>query len=134
MQRLDDPMVSCYDSGHLLDTCSLCEGLQRWLSNDGIGVTVQGVDALNHGLDQFLRRLIRPCVDLSRVRSSGRRISKINGNFAGRMSGLQQPNLGHCTTLQDLVVVVRSDPHLLGTNCPTQIEKIQTMSFGEWVI
>lgn len=131
MRRLDDPMVSCYDSGHLLDTGSLCEGLQRRLNDDGIGVTVQGVDALNHGLDEFLRRLIKPCMDLSRVRSSGRRISKSNGNFAARVSGLQQPNHGDWTTLQDFAVVVRSDPHLLGTNWPTQIEKIQTISFGE---
>uniref|UniRef100_A0A0A9U678 Uncharacterized protein n=1 Tax=Arundo donax TaxID=35708 RepID=A0A0A9U678_ARUDO len=130
MRRMDDPMVSCYDSGHLLDTSSLCEGLQRRLHNEGIGVTPHSVDALNRGLDEFLRRLIKPCMDLSRVRSSSRRISKISEKFAGRMNGLQQPNQGHCATLQDITVAVQSDPHLLGANWPTQIEKIQTMSLG----
>ncbi|XP_062212491.1 uncharacterized protein LOC133913375 [Phragmites australis] len=130
MRRIDDPMVSCYDSGHLLDTGSLCEGLQRRLHSDGIGVTAQGVDALNCGLDEFLRRLIKPCMDLSRVRSSSRRISKVGEKFAVRMNGLQQPNQGHCTTLQDFAVAVQSDPHMLGTNWSTQIEKIQTMSLG----
>ncbi|XP_062214501.1 uncharacterized protein LOC133915376 [Phragmites australis] len=128
--RMDDPMVSCYDSGHFLDTGSLCEGLQRRLHSDGIGVTVQGVDALNRGLDEFLRRLIKPCLDLSRVRSSSRRISKVGEKFVGRKNGLQQPNQGNCTTLQDFAVAVQSDPHLLGANWSTQIEKIQTMSLG----
>jgi hypothetical protein len=129
-RRLDDPVASCYDSGHLLDTSSLCEGLQRRLHSNGTGVTVQAVDALNRGLDEFLRRLIKPCVDLSRVRASSRRISKANERFAGRMNSLQQPNQGQCTTLQDFAVAVQSNPRLLGPNWPTQIEKIQTMSFG----
>ncbi|CAL4944537.1 unnamed protein product [Urochloa decumbens] len=127
---MDDPKASCYDSGHLLDTATLCEGLQRRLHSDGIGVTIQGVDALNRGLDEFLRRLIKPCIDLSRVRASSRRISKVNEKFAGRMNVLPQPSLGHCTTLQDFAVAVQSDPQSLGPNLPTQIEKIQTMSFG----
>jgi hypothetical protein len=129
-RELDDSVVSCYDSGHLLDTGSLCEGLQRWLYSNGTGVTVQAVDALNRGLDELLRRLIKPTVDLSRVRASSRRISKVNQKFAGRMNSLQHPNQGQCTTLQDFAVAVQSDPHLLGPNCPTQIEKIQAMSFG----
>ncbi|KAL6636867.1 hypothetical protein ACP70R_024439 [Stipagrostis hirtigluma subsp. patula] len=130
MQRMDDPMSSCYDSGHLLDTGSLCEGLRRRLHIGGTGITLQGVDALNRGLDEFLRRLIKPCMDLSRVRSSSRRISKVDENFAARMNGSQQPNWGHCTTLQDFAVAVQSDPHLLGAKGPMLMEKIQTMSFG----
>ncbi|TVU44905.1 hypothetical protein EJB05_04368, partial [Eragrostis curvula] len=130
MRRMDDPMPSCYDSGHLLDTGTLREGLQRRLHNDGIGFSVQGVEALNRGLDEFLRRLIRPCMDLSRVRSSSRIISKVNEKFAARMNGLRHPNQGHYTTLQDFAVAVQSDPHLLGANWSTQIEKIQTMSLG----
>ncbi|XP_066330888.1 uncharacterized protein [Miscanthus floridulus] len=129
-RRLDDPVASYYDSGHLLDTSSLCEGLQRRLHSNGTGVTVQAVDALNRGLDELLRRLIKPCVDLSRVRASSRRISKVNERFVGRMNSLQEPNQGHCTTLQDFAVAVQSDPRLLGPNWPTQIEKIQSMSFG----
>ncbi|EER90837.1 hypothetical protein BDA96_01G083200 [Sorghum bicolor] len=129
-RRLDDPVASCYDSGHLLDTSSLCEGLQRRLHSNGTGVTVQAIDALNRGLDEFLRRLIKPGVDLSRVRASSRRNSKANERFAGRMNSLQQSNQGQCTTLQDFAVAVQSDPRLLGPNWPTQIEKIQSMSFG----
>ena len=129
-RRMDDPKASCYDSRYLLDTATLCEGLQRRLHSDGMGVTVQGADALNRGLDEFLRRLIKPCMDLSRVRASSRRIGKVNEKFAGRMNGLQQQNLGQCTTLQDFAVAVQADPHSLGPNWPTQIEKIQTMSFG----
>lgn len=129
--RLDDPMVSCYDSHHLLDTGSLFKGLQRRLESDGIGVSVQGVEVLNRGLDEFLRRLIKPCMELSRSRSSGRRVTKGNAMFAARMNGLQQANHGHCTTLQDFAVAMESDPHLLGTNWPTQLEKIQATSFGE---
>jgi len=129
-RRMDDPKASCYDSGYLLDTATLCEGLQRRLHSDGMGVTVQGADALNRGLDEFLRRLIKPCMDLSRVRASSRRIGKVNEKFAGRMNGLQQQNLGQCTTLQDVAVAVQADPRSLGPNWPTQIEKIQTMSFG----
>jgi hypothetical protein len=127
---MDDPTPSCYDSGHLLDTTTLCDGLKRRLHSDGIGMTVQGVDALNRGLDEFLRRLIKPCMDLSRVRASSRRIGKVNEKFTGRMNGLQQPNPGYSTTLQDFAVAVQSDPRSLGPNWPTQIEKMQTMSFG----
>ncbi|GJM96716.1 hypothetical protein PR202_ga13578 [Eleusine coracana subsp. coracana] len=129
-RRMDDSMPSCYDFGHLLDTGTLFEGLQRRLHSNGIGVTAQGVDALNRGLDEFLRRLMKPCMDLSRVRSSSRIISKVNEKFAARMNGLRQPNQGHCTALQDFAVAVQSDPHLLGPNWSTQLEKIQTMSFG----
>lgn len=128
--RMGDPMSSCYDSAHLLDTGALREALQRRMHADGVGVTVQAVDALNRGLDEFLQRLIKPCMDLSRVRASSRRISKANEKFAGRINAVQQPNQGHCTTLQDFVVAMQSDPRLLGPDWPTQIEKIQTMSFG----
>ncbi|PWZ52615.1 hypothetical protein Zm00014a_026967 [Zea mays] len=129
-RRLDDPLVSCYDCGHLLDTGSLCEDLQRRLHSTSTGVTVQAVDALNRGLDELLRRLIKPCMDLSRVRASSRRISKVNEKVAGRVNSLQQLNQGPRTTLQDFAVAVQSDPHLLGPNWPTQIEKVQAMSFG----
>ncbi|KAJ1293482.1 hypothetical protein BS78_01G071400 [Paspalum vaginatum] len=129
-RRMDDPVASCYDSAHLLDTGALCEALQRRLHSDGVGVTVHAVDALNRGLDGFLQRLIKPCMDLSRVRASSRRISKVNERFAGRMNALQQPNQGHCTTLQDFAVAMQSDPCSLGPNWPTQMEKIQAMSFG----
>ncbi|KAG8098277.1 hypothetical protein GUJ93_ZPchr0013g34723 [Zizania palustris] len=130
-QRLDDPMVSCYDSCHLLDSGSLCKGLQCQLENDGIGVTIQGADVLNRGLDEFLRRLIKPCMDLSRARSNGRRVGKGNGLFAARTNGLQQTNHDHYATLQDFAVAMQSDPHLLGTNWPIQIEKIRSRLFGE---
>uniref|UniRef100_A0A0D9VZC5 Uncharacterized protein n=1 Tax=Leersia perrieri TaxID=77586 RepID=A0A0D9VZC5_9ORYZ len=135
-RRLDDPMVSCYESGHLLDTGSLFKGLQRRLESDGIGVTAEGVEVLNRGLDEFLRRLIKPCIELSRARSSGRRVSKGNAMFAARTNGLQQTNHGHCTTLQDFTVAMESDPHLLGTNWSTQLEKIQAMSsdYGKYCL
>jgi hypothetical protein len=129
-RQMDDPMPSCYDAGYLLDTCTLREGLQRRLHNESIGVSGQGAEALNRALDEFLRRLIKPCLDLSRVRSSSRIIGKVNEKFAARMNGLRQPNQSHCTTLQDLAVVVQSDPHLFGANWSTQMEKIQTMSLG----
>ncbi|KAL6894013.1 hypothetical protein ACP4OV_008111 [Aristida adscensionis] len=127
-RRMDGPMDLCYDSGHLLDTGSLCEGLRRRLQNGGIGITAQSVDALNRGLDEFLRRLIKPCMDLSRVRSSSRIISKADERFTARINGLHKPNQRHCTTLQDFAVAVQSNPHLLGANWPVLTEKIQTMS------
>ncbi|WVZ60667.1 hypothetical protein U9M48_010658, partial [Paspalum notatum var. saurae] len=130
MRRTNDPEALCYDSTHLLDTGALCEALQKRLHSDGVGVTVHAAEALNRGLDEFLRRLIKPCMDLSRVRASSRRIGKVNERFAGRMNALQQPNQGHCTTLQDFAVAMQSDPRSLGPNWPTLMEKIQTMSFG----
>jgi hypothetical protein len=129
-RRMDYPMPLCYDSGHLLDTGTLCEGLQRRLHIEGIGLSVQGVEALNRGLDKFLRRLIKPAMDLSRVRSSGKIIRKVNEKFAARMNGLRHPNQGHCTTLQDFAVAMQSDPHLLGAIWSTHFEKIQTTPLG----
>ncbi|XP_073006334.1 uncharacterized protein [Typha latifolia] len=127
---------SCCSTSELPDSRSLCKQLERKFEAEGLGVSLECANVLNFGLDAFLRRLIRPCMDLGKARCTNRRTPRANGMIMGGMNGVLQDRhvgLNQCyhASLQDFQVAMESKPQLLGGDWPVQLEKISLRSLEE---
>lgn len=100
---------TCYSSGELPDSISLKKKLEDDLSitEEGLEVSVGFANSLNAGLDVFLKRLIKPCLELAASRSSSR------GEVCSSAS-----------SLVDFQVAMESNPSILGENWSAKLEKI----------
>ncbi|GFP88622.1 hypothetical protein PHJA_001005900 [Phtheirospermum japonicum] len=97
-----DLRESCENRGELPDTRSLWGRLEKKLAVEGLGVSLECADLLNNGLDVFLKRLIEPCIGISKSRLS------------------RPTNL----SMVDFRVAMESNPRVLGEDWSIQLEKI----------
>ncbi|PWA39949.1 Transcriptional coactivator Hfi1/Transcriptional adapter 1 [Artemisia annua] len=63
---------SCHYSGHLPVTSLLKSRVKHKLKTEGLDISTDCVNLLNNGLDCFLKRVIKPSLELARSRSSRR--------------------------------------------------------------
>ncbi|XP_071711985.1 uncharacterized protein [Rutidosis leptorrhynchoides] len=61
---------TCYYSGYLPATSLLDNRLKNSLKTKGLDISMDCVDVLNNGLDSFLKRVIKPSLELTRSRLS----------------------------------------------------------------
>ncbi|KAK9749568.1 hypothetical protein RND81_02G135100 [Saponaria officinalis] len=88
---------TCLGNGELPDTGSLKRQLDQKLEKDGMKVSVDCVNLLNNGLDTFLKRLIKPSLELASSRVG---------------------------TLLDFRTALELEPQVLGEDWPVQLEKV----------
>ncbi|XP_010906278.1 uncharacterized protein [Elaeis guineensis] len=127
--HLSNPYVpeSCHGSSELPDTRSLRKQLEHKLEVEGLGLSVDCTNLLNIGLDAFLKRLIKPCMDLARARCSNRR--QTNGRIFPGINGMRQgeqvqgSNQCYYVSLLDFRVAMELNSQLLGGDWPQQLEK-----------
>lgn len=123
-------LETCHTSYELPDIRALKKRLEAKLEHHGLSISVDCVNLLNHGLDEYLKRLIRPSVDLARSRCNSGNMSRVNDNFDSNMKGIwltehvQKAHQSHSASLLDFKVAMESNPQLLGGDWPTQLEKI----------
>ncbi|XP_010444651.1 PREDICTED: uncharacterized protein LOC104727283 [Camelina sativa] len=101
----------CYSSGELPDSVSLKKKLEDGLGimEEGLEVSVGFSNLLNAGLDVFLKRLIKPCLELAASRSRSSQGEVYSSAFS----------------LVDLQVAMELNPSLLGEDWPAKLEKIR---------
>ncbi|XP_010484500.1 PREDICTED: uncharacterized protein LOC104762811 [Camelina sativa] len=101
----------CYSSGELPDSVSLKKKLEDGLGimEEGLEVSVGFSNLLNAGLDVFLKRLIKPCLELAASRSRSSQGEVYSSAFS----------------LVDLQVAMELNPSLLGEDWPEKLEKIR---------
>ncbi|KAG8388188.1 hypothetical protein BUALT_Bualt02G0099800 [Buddleja alternifolia] len=138
----------------LLDSLTLREQMEQIATSQGLeGVSVDCANILNHGLDSYLRGLIRSCIQLVGARS-GHELTDNNNNthkqltymkpINGVKPGFQyqmqnsvkplevQERRTHCPiSLQDFRVAMELNPSQLGEDWPLLLEKICTNAFEE---
>lgn len=121
---------TCHTSCELPDAKTLRKRLEAKLEDQGLRISVDSVNLLNHGLDAYLKRLIKPCMDLARSRCSNDSLYRTNGNFNCNVNGIwhdehaQRAHQPHSASLLDLQVAMESNHQLLGGDWPIQLEKI----------
>ncbi|EFH41263.1 hypothetical protein ARALYDRAFT_496856, partial [Arabidopsis lyrata subsp. lyrata] len=95
----------CCSSGELPDSVSLKKKLEddSGFMEQGLEVSVGFANTLNAGLDVFLKRLIKPCLELAASRSS---------------------NASPASSLVDFQVAMELNPSILGGDWPAKLEKI----------
>ncbi|KAL5755065.1 hypothetical protein ACOSP7_023285 [Xanthoceras sorbifolium] len=120
----------CQNSGGLPDSSSLRKRLEQKLEVEGLKVSVDCANLLNSGLDIFMKRLIKPCLELAGSRSGQKHIDQGNCCSIPGMNGTwpirykQRSNGPISASLLDFQIAMELNPQLLGEDWPTQLEKV----------
>lgn len=122
--RLATPPELCYTTGELPSTRTLFMQLKRRCEAEGLNVTPECADMLNRALDAYLKRLIKPSVDL--VRAAGRQKVMI-GTSVEQSRVCEMRNV----SIHDFRVAMEMNPTLLGEDWPIKLEKLSFASFKE---
>ncbi|KAL7617362.1 hypothetical protein Lser_V15G01203 [Lactuca serriola] len=106
--------VGVSDKSSLLDTITLRARMEPIAATQGLqGVTVDCANAINNGLDVYLKGLIRSCFELNGARL---------GHEPVKISPI---------SLLDFRVAMEINPRRLGEDWPLLLEKICTQAFEE---
>ncbi|XP_051148107.1 uncharacterized protein LOC127263162 [Andrographis paniculata] len=130
------------DDDALLDSFTLRERMDQIAMAHGLeGVSPDSANLLNHGMDSYVKGLIRSCIELVGAKS-GQESTKnnarhrkndlqlINGVKPGNQYPMQNSG-GHLITLQDFRVAMELNPRKLGEDWPLLLDKICTQAFEE---
>ncbi|KAF2571214.1 hypothetical protein F2Q70_00000685 [Brassica cretica] len=101
---------TCYSSGELPDSISLKKKVEEGMEGEGLEVSAGFANSLNAGLNVFLKRLIKPCLELAASRSSSR------GEVSSSSSSI---------SMVDFQVAMELNPSILGEDWSTKLEKIR---------
>ncbi|WZZ12618.1 hypothetical protein YC2023_105707 [Brassica napus] len=101
---------TCYSSGELPDSISLKKKVEEGMEGEGLEVSAGFANSLNAGLNVFLKRLIKPCLELTASRSSSR------GEVCSSSSSI---------SMEDFKVAMELNPLILGEDWSTKLEKIR---------
>ncbi|GLT68806.1 hypothetical protein SLA2020_410060 [Shorea laevis] len=121
---------SCHTRGELPDTSFLRKRLEQKLAMEGLKISVDCANLMNSSLDVFLKRLIKPCLEVAGSRS-GHILSDQRHNYSTRCSsrtwsGRSAQKLSGLVSasLLDFQVAMELNPLILGEDWPTQMEKV----------
>ena len=144
--------ASSFSSGMLSDSITLREQMEQITAAQGLeGVSMDCANAVNDGLDAYLKCLIRSCVELVGARSYNEPkknitqkhgVKIVNGFQPGhhhhqmqstsRPLEIMQEHRSHCPiSLLDFRVAMELNPQQLGEYWPLLLEKICTHAFEE---
>ncbi|KAJ9170588.1 hypothetical protein P3X46_018685 [Hevea brasiliensis] len=123
-------MGTCQSSGELPDSNSLRKRLEQKLEMEGIKVSVDCANLLNNSLDVYLKRLIKPCIDLAGSRSGHKHTGQGQIRFISGLNGVrpvryfQKPNGSTTVSMLDFRLTMELNPKILGEEWPMQLEKV----------
>lgn len=144
--------IGASSDGTLFDSLTLRERMEQIAMAHGLGgVSVDCANVLNNGLDSYMKRIIRSCVEFAGITSRHVLINDdsckhliytqpINGVLPGHQ--YQMPNTGlhlegqdqkiQCpVSLGDFRVAMELNPQQLGEDWPLLLEKISMQTFEE---
>lgn len=129
-------LESCHGNGELPNTSCLRKRLEQKLEKEGLGISQDCVNLLNDGLDTYLKRLIKPSLELANSRNGNKRqkvggedvhVHGLNGLWPVRY--LQSPPVSSSVTILDFRTAMELNPEVLGEDWPTQLEKVCLREF-----
>ncbi|XP_042972812.1 uncharacterized protein LOC122304617 isoform X1 [Carya illinoinensis] len=121
---------TCQNSGELPDTSSLRKSLEQKLETEGINISVDCANLLNNCLDVYLKRLIKPCLDLAGSRSVHKHIDQRHDcDITGvrrtmPMRYVQNQSRPFLASMSDFCVAMELNPRILGADWTTELEKV----------
>ncbi|KAK7330974.1 hypothetical protein VNO77_25181 [Canavalia gladiata] len=117
---------TCQSLGQLPDTCSLTKRLEHKLEMEGFKISLDAANLLNNALDVYLKRLIKPCLDLAASKS----VNKFSGRIQPGLNGLpmnrcvQKPIGSVSACISDFRTAAHLNPTILGEYWSLQFEKV----------
>ncbi|XP_047949888.1 uncharacterized protein LOC125195741 [Salvia hispanica] len=128
--------IGSYKNSALLDSLTLRERMGKIALIQGLEeVSVDSANILNHGLDAYMKGLIRSCIELVGSRSGHESTKKKTNKHMKHINGLKpghQEKRSECPiSVQDFRVAMELNPRKLGEDWPLLLEKICTNAFDE---
>ncbi|CAA2958490.1 uncharacterized protein LOC111409676 [Olea europaea var. sylvestris] len=123
------PYENCCTTRDLPDTSSLRKRLEQKFKTEGLNVSTDCAGLLNNGLDVFLKRLIKPCLDLSASRSEHQLQDKVHHqdiSVRNKMGStyIKKPPRSFSVSMPDFQVAMESNPRILGEDWPVKLENV----------
>ncbi|GMJ08039.1 hypothetical protein like AT4G33890 [Hibiscus trionum] len=121
---------TCYCRGDLPDTGSLRKRLEKKLEMEGLNISTDCADLLNNSLDVYMKRLIKPCLELAGTRSRQKLVDRGQNRSMAYLNGMRPvryaPNQSGpvSASMLDFQVAMEMNPLILGVDWPTQLEKV----------
>ncbi|KAL5713650.1 hypothetical protein ACHQM5_015706 [Ranunculus cassubicifolius] len=121
---------TCRNRYELPDAKSLRQRLEQKLEKEGLGVSMDAVNLLNNGLDTYLKRLIKPCIDLAKARHREEHVKQVNNHAIQVSNGMwperyvQRRTQSVSASLLDFRVAMEMNPQVLGEDWPVQLERV----------
>ncbi|XP_073002829.1 uncharacterized protein [Typha latifolia] len=156
--RRSSPFLTCgstnnFDSGELCHTEVLRERMEKIAEAQNMGgVSMDCANLLNNGLDAYLKRLVRSCIDLVGARTGHQfmkyplhsqqpKVKTLNGvwqrnymyinNCHGSSDGTYELKNPTSLSLQDFRVAMELNPQQLGEDWPLILEKVSFRLFDK---
>ncbi|MBA0688439.1 hypothetical protein Goari_006228 [Gossypium aridum] len=120
---------TCYCRGELPDSGSLRKRLEQKLEMEGLNISMDCANLLNNSLDVYMKRLIKPCLELARSRSGKKLIDQGHNWSMACLNGMQPMRYAPkqsgpiSASILDFRVAMELNPLLVGVDWPTQLEK-----------
>ncbi|OIV93485.1 hypothetical protein TanjilG_11067 [Lupinus angustifolius] len=117
---------TCKSISQLPDTCSLTKRLEQKLEMEGLKISEDAASLLNKALDVYLKRLIKPCLDLAASKS----VNKSGGLIQSSLNGLQKDwcvkkQVGLVSaSISDFRTAMAMNPVILGEDWPLHFERV----------
>ncbi|XVE82907.1 hypothetical protein DITRI_Ditri16bG0043000 [Diplodiscus trichospermus] len=121
---------TCHYRGELPDSCSLRKRLEQKLEMLGLSISVDCANLLNNSLDVFMKRLIKPCLELAGSRPAQKLIEQGHNWSVASLNGMQpvryaqEKSGSFSASMPDFRVAMELNPLILGVDWPTQLEKV----------
>lgn len=121
---------TCQNSAELPDSRSLQKRLEQKLECEGLKPSVDCANLLNNGLDVYLKRLIKHCLELAGSRSAHNHTDQMH---SGTIPGLKRMGPVRCVpkpsepilaSMSDFRIAMELNPLILGGDWPTELEKV----------
>lgn len=117
---------TCESNGHLPDTHSLMKRMEHNLETEECKVSADAANVLNKALDVYLKRLIKPCLDLATSKS----VNKFSGRIQSGKNKLAtkrcvQKQIGSASaSISEFRTAMELNPTILGEDWPLHLEKV----------
>jgi len=117
---------TCESIGYLHDTHSLMKRLEHNLETEGCNISADAANVLNKALDVYLKRLIKPCLDLAASKS----VNKFSGHIQPGMNNLPQNRIvqqligSASASISDFRTAMELNPTILGEDWSLHFEKV----------
>ncbi|CAK9144028.1 unnamed protein product [Ilex paraguariensis] len=128
---------TCQNSCELPDASSLKKRLEQKLEMEGLEISMDCVNLLNSGLDVFMKRLIKPCLELASSRSEQKHLNQFCNQAASGFDGIrpmkyvQKQSRSFSASMLDFRVAMESNPRILGEDWSVQLEKVSLRASEE---
>lgn len=109
---------TCQSTGQLPDIFSLTKRLEQKLDMEGLKISMDAANLLNNALDVYLKRLIKPCLDLA----ASKLVNKFSGPIQRR--SVQRPTGSVSASISDFRTAVEVNPIVLGEDWSLNLEKL----------